>query len=170
VSFERVDGWWRAFGGTRVLSAPLPVATVAAAEEPQVLRWSQWVALIAQRAPGWHSFIIGGNGTPNGDGLLNCSVNFGSPRHRASVVQLKLDTRSGRIREERGWANEDGPVRARALARLGHSGEIAGTVGQAIGLLACLAGCVLVWTGFALSWRRFTRWRSARGERSADQP
>ncbi|HEX3134894.1 MAG TPA: PepSY-associated TM helix domain-containing protein, partial [Planctomycetota bacterium] len=122
--------------------------------------------MISARHPGWVSLIVGGNGSPKENGLLGCSINFGTPRQRLNVVQMKLDLANGGIYEERGWENEDGPVRARAVARLGHTGELFGTVGQAIGLIACLAGCVLVYTGFALSWRRFVRPRDGRNSES----
>jgi uncharacterized iron-regulated membrane protein len=160
LSFKAIDTWWRSFGGSQLLSAPVPVEMTTENNAPHVLSWPQWVALIDQRTPGWRSFIIGGNGTPKADGILNCTVNFGSPRHRADLVQLKLDTLDGHIREERRWANEDGPIRARALARLGHTGEIIGTLGQVIGFVACLAGCLLVYTGLSLSWRRFVHPRA----------
>lgn len=52
--------------------------------------------------------------------------------------------------------------RLRTWMRFGHTGELWGTAGQVIAGLASAAGCVLVWTGLALAWRRFTAWRSRR--------
>lgn len=168
LSFEAVDKWWRAFASTHLLSAATPSTKPEA--DPNLLTtattWSQWMAMIAQRNPGWRSLVLGGNGAPSKDGLLSCTVNFGTPRQRAGVVTMKLDTRSGQISEERRWANEEGTNRARAIARLGHSGEIFGTIGQGLGFLACIAGCALVYTGFALSWRRFVRTRTSVAEKA----
>lgn len=45
--------------------------------------------------------------------------------------------------------------RVRSWTRFLHTGEALGGVGQFLAGLACLGGCVLVYTGFALSWRRF---------------
>lgn len=45
--------------------------------------------------------------------------------------------------------------RARTWTRFLHTGEALGLVGQLVAGLACLGGGVLVYTGFALSWRRF---------------
>ncbi len=166
LSFAAVDQWWRAFASTHLLSAATPVIKPDASAKPSVTAttWSQWMALIAERNPGWCSLVLGGNGTPNKEGLLSCTVNFGTPRQRAAVVAMKLDTRSGQISEERRWANDDGSNRARAIARLGHSGEILGTFGQWLGFLSCIAGCAIVYTGFALSWRRLVRPRPSVSE------
>jgi uncharacterized iron-regulated membrane protein len=49
------------------------------------------------------------------------------------------------------------PLPWRQFMRWLHTGEIGGVVGQTIALLACAAACVLVWTGVALSLRRFNR-------------
>jgi uncharacterized iron-regulated membrane protein len=52
--------------------------------------------------------------------------------------------------------------RLRTWMRFGHTGELWGLPGQVIAGLASAAGCVLVWTGLALAWRRLTAWRSRR--------
>ena len=36
-----------------------------------------------------------------------------------------------------------------------HTGEALGFAGQTVAGLASLGGCFLVWTGFAMAWRRF---------------
>ena len=43
----------------------------------------------------------------------------------------------------------------RTWTRFLHTGEALGFWGQLVAGLACVGGCVLVYTGFALSWRRF---------------
>ena len=52
--------------------------------------------------------------------------------------------------------------RARSISRFLHTGEVLGLAGQTIAGLVSLGGVVLVWTGLALTWRRFRAWR-ARG-------
>lgn len=52
--------------------------------------------------------------------------------------------------------------RWRLYARFLHSGELFGAPGQAVALIATLAALLLVWTGFALSIRRFLAWRHRR--------
>jgi uncharacterized iron-regulated membrane protein len=45
--------------------------------------------------------------------------------------------------------------RLRMYARYLHTGELFGWVGQTIAALSTVAALFLIWTGFALSWRRF---------------
>ena len=55
----------------------------------------------------------------------------------------------------------------RSILRFAHTGEVLGLPGQAIAGLVSLGGVVLVYTGFALSYRRFIAW-CARRRRPAD--
>ncbi len=50
----------------------------------------------------------------------------------------------------------------RLYARFLHSGELFGVPGQVIALFSVFAALLLVWTGFALSIRRFGAWRGRR--------
>lgn len=52
--------------------------------------------------------------------------------------------------------------RLRSYLRFGHTGEVAGLVGQTIAGLASLGGAVLVCTGLALAVRRLWAWRARR--------
>lgn len=49
----------------------------------------------------------------------------------------------------------------RSWARFTHTGETGGFVGRLVGFIACVGGAVLVYTGFALAWRRFRNWRKS---------
>jgi uncharacterized iron-regulated membrane protein len=52
--------------------------------------------------------------------------------------------------------------------RFAHTGEYYGLVGQTIAGLVTAGSAVLVWTGLALTWRRFRAWRArAAAPRSA---
>ena len=52
--------------------------------------------------------------------------------------------------------------RLRTWMRFGHTGELWGLAGQIIAGVASAGGCVLVWTGIALAWRRLTAWLARR--------
>jgi uncharacterized iron-regulated membrane protein len=52
--------------------------------------------------------------------------------------------------------------RLRSISRFAHTGEVLGLPGQAIAGLVTAGGTVLVWTGIALTLRRFRAWRSRR--------
>jgi uncharacterized iron-regulated membrane protein len=50
----------------------------------------------------------------------------------------------------------------RVLARVLHTGEVAGVIGQLVAGLASAGGAFLVWTGVSLAWRRCRRWIARR--------
>jgi uncharacterized iron-regulated membrane protein len=56
--------------------------------------------------------------------------------------------------------------------RFAHTGELGGLAGEFVAGLVCLGGAFLVYTGLALSLRRFLAWRTrARSKAgSADRP
>jgi uncharacterized iron-regulated membrane protein len=72
-----------------------------------------------------------------------------------SVNTLVLDAVTGEVKRTDGYATMSSGTRARRWIRLLHSGEALGPFVQFLSGLACLGGCLLVYTGFALSWRRF---------------
>jgi uncharacterized iron-regulated membrane protein len=154
MSFRPVDQWWRNFGGTRVLG-PAQAPTRPAASAEATTGWPGWMQRVQQQHPGWRSIQFHGGVKPNQEGVAALTIKYGTQRQFTRSLDVKLDTRSGQIIEERGWSSGDGSTRARSIARLGHTGEFFGNWGQLLGLIACLAGLVLVYTGFALSWRRF---------------
>ena len=73
---------------------------------------------------------------------------------------LTIDTKTGEVSKWDSYGDQNAGRRLRSWVRFTHTGESGGIVGQLIGFLACLGGAVLVYTGFALAWRRFRNWRS----------
>ncbi len=49
-----------------------------------------------------------------------------------------------------------------AWVRNSHTGEAFGVAGQTVATAASAGGVLLAWTGLALAWRRFSRWRARR--------
>ncbi|WP_395749818.1 PepSY-associated TM helix domain-containing protein [Prosthecobacter sp.] len=154
MSFRFADQWWRSFGGTQVLGPSIPPKKPLASSEPATT-WPAWMHRIQNQYPGWRSIQLQNGGRPNPNGIIALGVKYGTWRQTTRSLDIKFDTHSGQIIEERGWSSGDGSGRARSIVRLGHTGEFFGNWGQLVGLLSCLAGLVLVYTGFALSWRRF---------------
>ncbi len=74
---------------------------------------------------------------------------------RTATVTLHLNPFTGEPLRRETFADLTPGRRARTWTRFLHTGEALGLVGQLIAGLACVGGCVLVYTGFALSWRRF---------------
>lgn len=72
-----------------------------------------------------------------------------------STTTLVVDAQTGALRRTERFADLSTGQRARRWIRLLHTGEAFRWHGQLVAGLACLGGCLLVWTGFALAWRRF---------------
>jgi uncharacterized iron-regulated membrane protein len=68
------------------------------------------------------------------------------------------------VLKREGFADLSAGRQLRSWTRFLHTGQALGWGGQFIAGLACLGGCFLVYTGFALSWRRFF------GKKKADVP
>jgi uncharacterized iron-regulated membrane protein len=75
--------------------------------------------------------------------------------------QVTVDLATTKILTNDGFDKQTTGRRARTWLRWVHTGEAGGLPGQTIAGLASAAAIVLVWTGFALSWRRFFRKRTA---------
>jgi uncharacterized iron-regulated membrane protein len=74
---------------------------------------------------------------------------------RTATTTLTLDPFTGEVLRRVGYAEQNAAQQVRSWTRFLHTGEALGWLGQVIAGLASLGGCFLVYTGFALSWRRF---------------
>lgn len=91
----------------------------------------------------------------------------GQPQKRERFV---LSRASGEVIERIEFVDGTRGSRLRSILRFAHTGELLGLPGQAVAGLASLAACVLVWTGFALAWRRLVTWRvTQRGPKSQNE-
>ena len=90
----------------------------------------------------------------------------GQPQHRST---LTLDSTTGRVVRFETFADANAGRRLRMWSRFVHTGEYYGIVGQTIAGLGSLAGVMLVWTGLALSVRRFLAWRKRRARVSGEE-
>jgi uncharacterized iron-regulated membrane protein len=80
----------------------------------------------------------------------------GQPNLRAT---LTIDPATGETMKREDFSTQTAGRRARTTLRFLHTGEIAGLSGQTFAGLASAAGAVLVYTGLAMSLRRFNHWR-----------
>lgn len=74
-------------------------------------------------------------------------------------ISLSLDPFTGAILKKESYADFNVGRKVRTWMRFLHTGEAFGFFGKLVAALASLGGAVLVWTGFALAWRRFLAWR-----------
>ena len=106
------------------------------------------------------------DGTGQGLGRARVSVQPYSATIRAddgtpsfASTQVVLNPYTAEAITTTGYADLTLGRKLRTWMRFLHTGEALGWPGQLAAALASLAGCVLVYTGFALSWRRFFKRR-----------
>jgi uncharacterized iron-regulated membrane protein len=68
---------------------------------------------------------------------------------------LEFEATTLRLLDQRSGPGDSPATQARRLVRWIHTGEAGGWWGQLLAVSACLATLMLVWSGVALSWRRF---------------
>jgi len=153
LSFKPVYLGWRDFAGKNLLAVPKPspALRLASNESPG---WNGVMNAVIRQCPDWHSMILTSSPT-NTQGVATIMVCMGALGQRTLSRNVSVDQASQTIIKIKTWENEDVRIRAGMISRYAHTGEILGPWGQLLAAFACLAGLVLVYTGFALSWRRF---------------
>jgi uncharacterized iron-regulated membrane protein len=80
--------------------------------------------------------------------------NGGQPQRRHT---LTLATATGAVAAWAPFSSQSTGQKARSWIRFLHTGEALGILGQTIAGLVSLTSLLMVWTGFALAWRRLIR-------------
>jgi len=70
---------------------------------------------------------------------------------------LTLDAASTEVVKWEPYADKIAAAQVRSWMRFTHTGESFGVIGQFIGFVACIGGAFLVYTGFALAFRRLAK-------------
>jgi len=155
LSYDAVDQRIRAFAREHDHKkasppAPAPAAPVVTAQKPD---WSRMLANVEQQVPGWRSISVGWSGGTQP--TASFTATRGYETEMPKLMAFTVDKATGAITNVQTWEDREAGLRARAISRTGHTGEILGLPGQIVAGLGCLGGVMLVYTGFALSWRRF---------------
>jgi uncharacterized iron-regulated membrane protein len=135
------------------------------------------MAVAQKQTPAWEQITLriggggrGGRGGESSSGRQPVSV--ATKERRAwplfSTVQWTLDPYTGLVLRKETFADYNLGRKVRSWTRFLHTGEALGLVGQAAAGLASLGALVLVWTGFALAWRRFLGWKLGRGRHRSE--
>jgi uncharacterized iron-regulated membrane protein len=115
-------------------------------------------ATVAAEFPHWQSLTLRLPTRPGGPVICSVVEPAGwNPTPRASIT---LDSATGNILKCERYADQSLGRRWRTWVRILHTGEAGRWPGQLVAALASLGGCVLVWTGLALAWRRFGQWKA----------
>ncbi len=140
--------------------------------ESKPLTQTALLAAVQKHVPRWQTITIrsGGTGGRGGrasregapaDGrsgsaaMAMFSIREAGSWPRTATTTVGLNPYTGELLQRTGYASLDAAQRMRSWTRFLHTGEALGKLGQLVAGLACLGGCFLVYTGVALSWRRF---------------
>ena len=85
-----------------------------------------------------------------------------------AVTTLTLNPYTGEVIKREGFAEKSLGNKFRGAVRPVHTGEAFGIPGQLLMFLAAVAALILVYTGFALSWRRFFPGKKTRHHQHRD--
>ncbi|HYG61641.1 MAG TPA: PepSY-associated TM helix domain-containing protein [Thermoanaerobaculia bacterium] len=96
------------------------------------------------------------------DAPVTFTINRGHRGRPDLRSQLTLDRARGEVVTWEPFASQSLGRRLRTWTRWIHTGEAGGVLGQTLAGIASAAGAVLVWTGFALAWRRLVPKRQSK--------
>jgi uncharacterized iron-regulated membrane protein/flavodoxin len=151
----------RAQGSSPMAQAPRSEAD----NEPRALRplasLDAFLARAKEQAPGWVMMMM--RLPTRGDGPITILIQEPSAPHIFARSQLQLHRSTAEIVKWEPYAAATLGRKLRIWVRGLHTGEALGFAGQTVAGLASLGGCFLVWTGFAMAWRRF-RYRKREAE------
>lgn len=130
-------------------------APVGGAMTQQALFEAAMAHAAANEAADWYSIWMEASETPGAPVHFYVDRSIG---HRPSLAyELTLDGADGAVLEFMRTADFSPGDQARGFVRFLHTGEVFGVVGQTIAGLSSFAACMLVYTGFALAWRRLVQ-------------
>jgi len=140
-----------------VASRPEARAGDRAAIDTAAIELDRHVERARRHQPSWRSMTLRMPASSSAPVVFTIDGgDAGQPNLRGT---LTIDPQTGAVRSWEDFSSQTPGRRLRTILRFTHTGEIAGLAGQTIAGLASLAGAMLVYTGIALSLRRFTAWR-----------
>jgi uncharacterized iron-regulated membrane protein len=143
----------------RAMGSPAPERAPEPKRKPAgpALPLEPLLARARSEVPDWERITVRPPRKAGDPSNLNVRERDRSPRFAA--VQLSFDASTHQLLKREGYADFNRGRKARTWLRYLHTGQALGPFGQLTALLAASAGLVLVWTGGALSYRRFVGWR-----------
>jgi uncharacterized iron-regulated membrane protein len=150
----RADATARRDGERRRGGPSASLETLAARAEAQLPGWDRIMLRLPQRP-----------GAPLTAFIVVEEVALG-PIQRSL---LTLDSTTGHVLRWEPYATANAGRKLRTWVRYLHTGEVFGVPGQLVAGVASAGAVLLVWTGYALAWRRFRAWR-ARGRSVSPVP
>ena len=103
--------------------------------------------------PGWRTITIGLPESMHDPVVV--AVDRGTGRQPSKSEDLLFDRATGELVGRGGYPTFSRGFKIRRWLRFAHTGEVYGAIGQSIAGAVSLGVAVMVWTGLAMSWRRF---------------
>jgi uncharacterized iron-regulated membrane protein len=126
------------------------------------------VSVASRRVPEWRTLTLTLPASP--EAPVQFSIDRGMGGEPQKIAQLTLDRATAAEVKWQPFSAGSAGRRLRSILRFAHTGEVLGVVGQTVAGLASLGATVLVWTGLALSLRRWGAWRRRRERSAASEP
>jgi uncharacterized iron-regulated membrane protein len=142
------------FRDFRMMAVPVPAVPPIAPGTPR-LGLDEIHARLLREFPAAESIAYTLPPDSRGTRPLDVAVFEPAPFSTAGRVMTYVDPFRGDVLSATRFAERSAGLQARVWIRFLHTGEAFGLAGKVIATLATAASLVLVWTGFALSWRRF---------------
>jgi uncharacterized iron-regulated membrane protein len=159
ISFPRATDlayWVMGEGPPRRLATPSASSFPGPTPTPiQVASLNQIVDSARVHLATWRTISV--SVPPNSDGQVTIRIDqgwSGQPQKRTTVAYA---AKTGDEISRSTLRDETPGRRLRTQLRFAHTGEYYGLFGQTVAGAASLAGIFLVWSGFALAWRRLKR-------------
>ncbi len=111
------------------------------------------VAKAAAGTPGWRTITLDLPESMREPVVV--AVDRGTGRQPSKAEDLLFDRATGELVGRAGYPAFTPGFKVRRWLRFAHTGEVYGLVGQSIAGVVSLGAAVMVWTGLAMSWRRF---------------
>ena len=103
--------------------------------------------------PGWRTITISLPESIHAPVVV--AVDRGTGRQPSKSEDLLFDRATGELIGRAGYPTFSRGFKIRRWLRFAHTGEVYGVLGQSIAGIVSLGVAVMVWTGLAMSWRRF---------------
>jgi uncharacterized iron-regulated membrane protein len=153
------DAVYAAFGeaaptrGARSAAAPEDAVTEAAAREPAArLALDELLARAVATVDDWRTMTIDLGARPAAAVAIDVDRgNGGQPQLRSRFI---VDPATGDVLASEPFSSQSPGRRARSMLRFLHTGEALGVAGQTLAGLVSAASLVMLWTGWALAYRR----------------
>ena len=103
--------------------------------------------------PGWQTITISLPESTRDPVVV--AVDRGTGRQPSMSEDLLFDRATGELVGRGGYPTFSRGFKVRRWLRFAHTGEVYGVIGQSIAGAVSLGAAVMVWTGLAMTWRRF---------------